>query len=619
MMRRGYSMIQGQVIDGRFECRGTTSRAEPGEAWFAWDGDHEVVLRVLPGIAGEDAARDAFMLAAGSAAKLNRDSVERVIHAGITDDRRAYVVTEKVSGRTLAEELSTAQHFDVQRALGVAAAVAGALADAATHGICHGRLSPAVIMLGGGASRKGRRRTAGNRIKVTGFAPWEITQPPTVFNREYAAPEVKAGGVPDIRSDCWSLGAILYRMLTGSIPETTSGGRGRGGRQHARIRPPSAVRAEAGITAQIDLLVLRLLENDPARRLDATEQLVTHIKSIMNGESQTTEDDPDTAATVVADMPPAAIDTIDGDIDEGISFASGHKVRTTSFSAPTTITEPAAPTRLTDATGSFPGPLTVAAPERAPVTVPTATPASPLPARPPRGKNSSVVAVVVLVGFFVLAAIAVTGWFVLQYQSRQLELARAAAAPATQVVAPVTPAPAPAAADGDTAAPVAPAVVPTASATVPAPVETAVGASSARTAEPAPAPAPVQAARQPGAVVSPASAPAVKVASSAPPTASKPVAGARVDAAASTTTTNAATTRPPVATTPSRPTREQTAAAPVTDKANAAKKKTAANAARPNWDDGLDSGEIEPAPKPKTPATAPKTESTGKPSLDWGD
>ncbi|HOD07962.1 MAG TPA: protein kinase [Myxococcota bacterium] len=561
-------MVQGQVVDSRFECRHTTIRPEPGESWIATDGKAEVVLRVLPDATKDDATRAAFMKQVQAAVRMKAPVVEKTVHGGFTQDGRPFVVVERVNGRPLAEELASGQPFDVLRALEIATLIADALAEAARRGTCHGHISPAVVMLLSG-SRKGRRKTSGSGLKVIGFAPWELTPSEPTSNHEWTPPEVLEGRPADIRSDCWSLGVILYRMLTGAAPGSTDG---------QRLLPPSQVMPNQDISPAIDVVTMRLLESDPAMRLASPEQLAVHLRQILEGGNTTSDNAGD---TVVTAPPPATPE--EPDLDEGISFASGRRVRTVRLATSDLLSFPApgevpvsSPAPVEDqaltpmAPASIPAPVPVNVPVR-PASKPAASGAAPDKSGDGRrGGPSTTIVAIVLGGVFLLAAIAITGWFILRYQERQLQHSQVIA-PAAQVV--TTPAPVP----------------------VPAPVAAPV---------PETAPAPEQA---PAAQVAPAPAPEPA------PTAVKTEAPAPKAAATTSTVTRSSTSATTSSTSTARATTDTT-----TKKVEPARKTTTAK--KPAWDDGLDEVEIEKAPVAPTiqqkDTTGSKT--TTKPAIDWG-
>jgi hypothetical protein len=365
-----------------------------------------------------------------------------------------------------------------------------------------------------------------------------------------------------------------------------------------RVDVPSVVRGDGEITPAMDNLVLRLLEKNPDKRLGVPDQIMVHLESIRSNEQETTVElgDADPSEQL---MPAAAasVPEVESDIDEGISFASGRRIKTTDFSA-IKVTElmGALQTPASDQTvqiGSF-EPLS-AVPKGPEATAGDTTkgPAAPDTSRK-AGARPSMLAVVALAGFFLLAAIAVTGWFVLQYQAKKLELMKNVPTETVSSVAPAAPVAAPAkAAVPEPAIPAAspaPTAAPVAEVPAPAPVVSAPA--------PAPEPVPAPAAAAPGTKAAPDSKPA-RTADKAP---------------AGTAAKTASMPAEKPVTKPAGKPADKPSAKPQEKPAS----KGAAKAAGVDWDDGLDAA---PAPtKASSEKSSNKKAADSKnsaPALDW--
>jgi serine/threonine protein kinase len=171
---------------------------------------------------------------------------------------------EAADGADLASALAGAHQRDEclggHRALDIVIQAARALSAGARAGFIHGRLTPAHLLIG----RDGT-------VKVDGIGL--IHSAPTwvgdhgVEPTPYSAPE-QSRGPGDIRSDLFSLGAIFYEMLTGQLPY------GKGVHLSAHQRPPLPQTIDSGVGDHQQRMVMRLLERDPAARIQHPDELI---------------------------------------------------------------------------------------------------------------------------------------------------------------------------------------------------------------------------------------------------------------------------------------------------------------------------------------------------------
>jgi serine/threonine-protein kinase len=215
---------------------------------------------LLAALADEDPTYVArFEREARAAAALTHRAVVTVYDAGVDDGER-FIAMEYVDGRTLAETLRGGP-LNAPEAIRIAREVAGALAAAHAAGILHRDIKPANVMV-----------TAEGAVKVLDFGvarPLDgttLTQAASIVGTAaYMAPERALGDAGDARSDIYSLGCLLYAMLTGRPPFT---GEHSAAILHQHIntdpRPPS--RVAPGVPEVLDALVLAMLAKASAAR-----------------------------------------------------------------------------------------------------------------------------------------------------------------------------------------------------------------------------------------------------------------------------------------------------------------------------------------------------------------
>jgi len=230
-------------------------------------------------LCGDDAAVLRFQREARAASRLDHPSCVKVFDFGQTPDGLLYLVMELLSGESLGQVLLRGP-LQWTRALRIARSVALALDHAHEHALVHRDLKPDNVFL-----------LPGDRVKVLDFGLCKqvsdvesgITQAGVVFGTpEYMSPEQAESRPLDGRADLYSLGALLFRAVTGELPFHASSYVGLL-TQHLTAVPssPSEVRPDLGIPPEMDALILRLLEKDPALRPQSAGELVEEIGAVL--------------------------------------------------------------------------------------------------------------------------------------------------------------------------------------------------------------------------------------------------------------------------------------------------------------------------------------------------
>jgi len=172
-----------------------------------------VSLKFLPAELTQDKeAKKRFIQEAQAAAALNHPHI-CIIHEVDESDDQTFIAMEFIEGQTLKEKIETGP-LGVEEAVDIASQIAEGLGEAHKKGIIHRDIKPANIML----IEKGQ-------AKITDFGlaklSWgaDLTKPSTIMGTvAYMSPEQARGEEVDHRTDIWSLGAMLYEMLSGERP-----------------------------------------------------------------------------------------------------------------------------------------------------------------------------------------------------------------------------------------------------------------------------------------------------------------------------------------------------------------------------------------------------------------
>ncbi|MBI4468618.1 MAG: protein kinase [Acidobacteria bacterium] len=238
---------------------------------------------LLEDLAAYDSFVQRFLHEARAAAFLTNPHVINILDCGREGDV-VYLLMEYLQGHTLHQLIKLEGPFGPTRAARILGQICSALADAHAHGIIHRDLKPDNVML---------RQVEGERdyVKVLDFGIAKVLDEqgavklPASRNLfigtpEYASPEQCNSKPPTPLSDIYSLGIILFEMLTGRPP--FQGEPMQVMMQHASQPPPTLREAGLNTSADIEAVVARALEKDPARRIPSALQLAGDFQAAAN-------------------------------------------------------------------------------------------------------------------------------------------------------------------------------------------------------------------------------------------------------------------------------------------------------------------------------------------------
>ena len=219
-------------------------------------------------------------------------------------DGYPFILQDYVNGRSLDEELRKNPVLSIERVLKTGARIADTMIEAHDAGIIHRDLKPANIMLVREGDREGVRILDWGIARASGEYKRAFTKEFMVLGSpNYCAPEAAMGQPCDGRADVFSLGVILYHMLTGKLPYPKADGVDFVPLMEAEApRPPSIERPPGAepVPAALDALVLALVTRDRKRRpwmAEVRASLMAALKTI-----SPSEEEPRTALSVVENL-----------------------------------------------------------------------------------------------------------------------------------------------------------------------------------------------------------------------------------------------------------------------------------------------------------------------------
>src|SRR2546430_1312188 len=238
--------------------------------------ERRVALKVLhPHFTDDDQYVERFRREARAVASLSHPNIVTILDRG-EDEGRQFIVFELVEGRTLAEILQEEGRLPVRRALEIAIQVARGLAFAHEHGLVHRDVKPQNVILNGDGRAKVTDFGIARSLDVQG-----VTQSGTVLGTSnYIAPEQASGQAVDQTTDVYSLGVVLFELLTGEVPFPGESFVAVA-MQHVHEPPPSLLDVRPDVPARVAHAVDRALEKDPAARFPTMDAFAAELQACL--------------------------------------------------------------------------------------------------------------------------------------------------------------------------------------------------------------------------------------------------------------------------------------------------------------------------------------------------
>ena len=273
----------GNVL-GKYRIEAELSRGGMGAVYRA---RHEVLERPVaikllrPELTGSPDLLTRFVNEARAASAIRHPSIIEVIDFGQTDDGQAYLVMELLEGESLATRLQSRGRLAEGEAVRITCGIASALSAAHAKGIIHRDLKPDNVFLIADPDLGERAKVLDFGIaKLADMASQAQTQTGALMGTPlYMAPEqARSAASIDHRADLYSLGCILYELLTGK-PPLVAEGTGEIIALHMFTQPDPPSTLVPGITPALESIVMRLLDKEPAARFGSAADLSDALAS----------------------------------------------------------------------------------------------------------------------------------------------------------------------------------------------------------------------------------------------------------------------------------------------------------------------------------------------------
>ncbi len=279
----GADPLLGQVIADRYLL---LEKIGEGRSGVIYRGEHtalrkKVAVKILhQQLSSDDNAMERFRREATTVGEIDNDHILQVLDFGRAGDGRLFFAMELLDGEPLSKLLEREGKLPVPRAIDILTQAGEALMEAHALGYVHRDLRPRNIFLT-------KKRGKSDFVKLLDFGlskliisetdPGSTVMGITFGDPRYISPEQARGDTVDRRSDLYSLGAVMFEMLTGEAP---FGGERASDiiEQHLKAQPPSPRSRRAEVPEWLDKVVARALAKSPDDRFITVLRMIECLK-----------------------------------------------------------------------------------------------------------------------------------------------------------------------------------------------------------------------------------------------------------------------------------------------------------------------------------------------------
>jgi eukaryotic-like serine/threonine-protein kinase len=272
------STLLGTILSGRYRLDARVGAGGMSTVYRAHDEtlQRQVAIKLLNREVSSDSDQlERFRREARAVAQLSHPHIVGVIDAG-EDDNRPYIVFEYIEGETLKERIRRQGRLSIPEAVAYAIEIARALGAAHARHIVHRDVKPQNVLI----DEEGSAKVTDFGIARTLDEEGLTADGRVIGTTDYVSPEQALGHHVTGQSDLYSLGIVLYEMLTGEVPF-------KGDNQiavamkHVREPLPDVQRQRPGISAALAAVVDRAAAKQPADRYADDAELIADLEDVL--------------------------------------------------------------------------------------------------------------------------------------------------------------------------------------------------------------------------------------------------------------------------------------------------------------------------------------------------
>lgn len=272
-------IIKGELIDNRYKIIKSIGEGGMANVYLAWDTilEREVAVKILRGdLADDEKFVRRFQREANSASSLRHPNIVEMYDVG-EDNGKYFIVMEYVNGKTLKSLIKKRGALNLNEAIDIMLQLASGIACAHDSYIIHRDIKPQNVLI-----------LEDGRVKITDFGiamalnSNELTQTNSVMGSvHYLPPEQASGNGSTIKSDIYSLGILMFELLTGRVPF-----KGENAVEiaikHMKDAIPSVCKINESIPQSVENIVLKACAKNPKNRYETVAEMYEDLKTCLD-------------------------------------------------------------------------------------------------------------------------------------------------------------------------------------------------------------------------------------------------------------------------------------------------------------------------------------------------